>query len=201
MAQTDSSFSEQIAALAAQYGQPARVHYAAAEATCPITRRDAEILPVIRRTNGKLLVMTKGHYPNLVFRLPTGGIEPGEEIEAALWREVAEETGLQVTLERFLAVLTYERAAHQPPFTTIAFLLSEQGGTLECSDPDEGIAAFGEVLPHELFDVAARLRTLPDIAGYWTAWGRFRALSHDLIAGLTAEADIPVPQAHITTGN
>ena len=63
---------------------------------------------VVRRPNGKLITAKKTFYPPGAFRLLTGGVGHGELIAAALLREVAEETGLDVVVRRFLAVIEYQ---------------------------------------------------------------------------------------------
>jgi len=140
-----------------------------------------EVVLVIRRPSGRFLLHTKGFYPPGVFRLPSGSIREGESVLEALFREVHEETGLEVEIERCLGVLSYElcwrgRRAH---FISYVFLLREVGGALEAQDTEELIAGFREVSPEELRDVAAKLRGLK---GQWKDWGRLRALAHDLVA-------------------
>src|SRR5215216_7472181 len=101
----------EIAALAARYGQPRRV---TAELDSwqfsPLTMDDryGEVCMVVRRPNGKLITAKKTFYPAGAFRLLTGGVDHGELIAAALLREVAEETGLDVVVRRFLAVIEYQ---------------------------------------------------------------------------------------------
>ena len=61
---------------------------------------------VTRRRNGQhqLLVFTHRDYPEAGMQVPAGTVEPGEAIEAALFREIGEETGLaDVQLVRKLA--------------------------------------------------------------------------------------------------
>ncbi|MDZ4722590.1 MAG: NUDIX hydrolase [candidate division Zixibacteria bacterium] len=48
------------------------------------------------------LVMSKHSYPHSLFRSMSGGIEPGETFEKGIAREVAEELGCTVELERFI---------------------------------------------------------------------------------------------------
>lgn len=52
-------------------------------------------------TGKKILCTKRGDLPVWVF--PGGGIDPGEDPEAAAIREVLEETGLEVTVERLIS--------------------------------------------------------------------------------------------------
>jgi len=147
------------------------------------TDRVGEVCMVIRRPNGKLLLSIKTIYPRGAYRLPTGGVAPGEPIIAALFRETQEETGLSVRLRRFLAIISYREAgAKAPIFHTFAFLLEETGGTLGVLDPKEQIEEYIEVEPSELPRVADRLASLPETdrgaVGSWRDWGKFRAVVH-----------------------
>lgn len=148
--------------------------------------RFAEVCMVVRRPAGTLLLSTKTFYPPGAHRLPTGGIDAGEPILAAVLRETHEETGLTVELRRFLAAITYLHGAGGPPvFHTFAFLLEEQGGDLGPLDRSEQISEYIEIAPERLPDVADRLAALPAGAapgGTWSAWGRFRAVVHRLVA-------------------
>lgn len=148
--------------------------------------RFAEVCMVVRRPAGTLLLSTKTFYPAGAHRLPTGGIDAGEMIEAAVLRETHEETGLVVELRRFLAAITYlDGPAGPPVFHTFAFLLDERGGTLGPLDPHEQISEYIEVRPAQLPAVADRLAAIRDDAAAgatWSAWGRFRAIVHRLVA-------------------
>ena len=170
---------------------------------------------VVRRPSGTLITAKKTFYPAGAFRLLTGGVGHGELIAAALLREVAEETGLDVLVRRFLAVIEYQLqgmgdggwgigdslAIPQLPtpnshsFATFAFLLDEIGGTLQVHDPAERIEAFRELA---VADLPARAETLEHVAdaydteidGSWRDWGRFRAVAHRVIcAELTSDED------------
>lgn len=200
---TDTARAE-LADLAERYGTPLLVsaHISGAFFD-PIKRPDrfGEVCMVIRRPNGKLLLTTKDFYPKGAFRLPTGGIAHSERVLDALLREAREETGLDVSVERFLAwidyyipalpggagrsgatrVTSYESAGSM--FHTFAFLLAERGGTLGSLDPHERILAFREIDVGELPAVADHLDSLaselsPDIVGDWADWGKFRAVVH-----------------------
>jgi NAD+ diphosphatase len=199
----------EIADLAARFGPPRRV---AAELDnwqfSPLMMDDryGEVCMVVRRPSGKLITAKKTFYPAGAFRLLTGGVGHGELIAAALVREVAEETGLDVAVRRFLAVIEYRLGkletggwrlgdgltSLQPPasscskFATFAFLLDEIGGTLHAHDTSERIEAFGELAVADLLALAETLAQVPDIrddqiGGSWRDWGRFRAVAHRVI--------------------
>src|SRR5262249_35394158 len=94
----------------ARYGQPRRLAVELEGAPfSPLNMDDrfAEVCMVLRRPNGKLITAVKTYYPDGAFRLLTGGVGHGESIGVALLREVAEETGLDVVVRRFLAVVEY----------------------------------------------------------------------------------------------
>jgi 8-oxo-dGTP pyrophosphatase MutT (NUDIX family) len=155
----------------------------------PIGKPDrfGEVCMVVRRPDGTLITARKTYYPPDAFRLLTGGISHGEPIFAALLRETAEETGLDVVVRRFLAAVSY-RLNDSPlaEFYTFAFLLDEIGGTLGAVDLEEQVAEFGSVLPADLPKIATTLENLgtaydDEIAGIWQDWGRFRAIPHYLV--------------------
>jgi NAD+ diphosphatase len=173
------------------YGTPQTVDHILDDADFdPIVKadREAEVCMVIRRPNGTLITARKTYYPPGIVRLLTGGIAHGEAVEAALQREVAEETSLTVTIRRFLALIDYRTHLRSTPcFTTWVFLLDELDGHLAASDPDEQIEAFSEVTVADLGHLADQLEAIDDqtdehINGSWRSWGRFRAVVHRVVA-------------------
>ncbi len=184
--------AEEIAALAARYGTPRSVVADLPDgAFSPLTKTDriGEVCMVIRRPGGRLITARKNYYPPGTFRLLTGGIKPGESIEAALLRETQEETGLDFAVRRFLAMIAYRvpgRPAEAPAFYTFAFLIDELGGVLASQDPDEQVESFREVELIELPAMAEHLSYTPDgyhpeISGSWRSWGMFRAVAHHAV--------------------
>jgi 8-oxo-dGTP pyrophosphatase MutT (NUDIX family) len=183
---------QEIASLAHRFGAPLRW-----SVTVPTrmfnpldkTDRDSEVCMVVRRKDGGLITATKSYYPAGIYRLLTGGVNFGESIETALLRETFEETGLDVEVRSFLAVVEYvlhppggERS-ETPVFASFALLLDEVGGKLMMQDPDEDITDFATVPPEELTTLAKRLELLPSVyheqvRGTWQMWGRFRAAAH-----------------------
>ncbi len=186
-----TELEEEIALIAARFGEPRRVDALIRPFFDPIQRPDrfAEVCMVIRRRNGKVPLSIKTFYPRGAYRLPTGGIHHGERILDALSRETEEETGLETVTERFLAWITYRpvSAPDAPPlFHTFAFLLDEVGGRFHTRDLEEQIEEWLEVEPAALGDVADRLDRVAsapskEIGGDWADWGHFRAVVHRVV--------------------
>lgn len=179
----------EITALALRYGAPNRSVAALTGAPfdpVAMTDRYGEVCMVVRQPEGTLITAIKTFYPAGAFRLLTGGIHHGEAIADALLREVAEETGLDVLVRRFLAVIEYDLPMLGPRtlrFATFAFLLDVVGGELAPQDPNERISAFRFLAVDELPALADTLEQVPDvidpeIGGSWRDWGRFRAVVH-----------------------
>lgn len=63
---------------------------------------------------GKSLLLTHQQEPTLEYQLPGGGIDPGEHPIAALHREVYEETGYSIAIQRKIGV--YKRFAYMPDY-------------------------------------------------------------------------------------
>jgi 8-oxo-dGTP pyrophosphatase MutT (NUDIX family) len=181
----------ELADLASRYGAPLAVDARIADDfDDPIRRRDryGEVCMVVQRPNGKLLLSIKTFYPRGAYRLPTGGIHERERVYDALLRETHEETGLDTTVERFLARISYRGSSPRavPLFHTFAFLLRETGGTLGPLDLSEQLEDWREIDPSELPRVADTLDDLRttsdhDIGGDWRAWGKFRSVVHRVV--------------------
>lgn len=199
----DASIERQIDELSRRFGTPLRQTAVLENEGLfdPLGKTDryGEVCMVVRRADGTLLTARKTFYPPEAYRLLTGGINHGEPIFDALLRETSEETGLDVTVRRFLAVLDYDlpradRAPAAGSFTTFAFLLDEIGGTLACLDPEEQHDSFRDVPIDELPQIAGRLANLgqyydQEIHGRWRDWGRFRAAAHRAVyQALTGDA-------------
>lgn len=162
--------------------------------------RRAEICYVLHEGDAQagVLLHIKSYYPQGAFRLPTGGIQVGEGVEATLAREIEEETGLcvgatgalGVQVERLLGVLDYtmqHSTLGAQRFATYCFLVRKQpGAPLAPQDEDESIAGWQWLPARDLEQAAACLAAVgahPDGAE-WAEWGRFRALGHAFVARL-----------------
>ena len=188
-----ATIQQELTQLAQRYDQPLvrTIHLDIQTLFDPLTARDryGEVCMVVRRRSGHLITMTKSFYPRGSFRLPTGGINFGENIYDALLRETYEETGLEVNVTQFLAALAYSvpRISTTPVFYTFAFLLDEVSGTLAAIDESERVEAYREILPGELPSLAACLEHVKpeasdEIGGNWHDWGIFRAAIHRAVA-------------------
>jgi len=191
---------QEVAQLGAAYGAPLRQRYvvemrpAAFEFwSTKASKRFGEVVLFILRRSGKLILHTKQFYPERAFRVPSGTLLEHEPLLDAVYRETREETGLQVSVERFLAALEFELrcGAHLVLIHSYLFLLREREGHLETHDPSEQIAAFSEVDPSDLATVAERLESLP---GDWHDWGALRAIPHRVAAQLLCPRSWPAHQ-------
>ena len=141
--------------------------------------RRAEVVFAIQDPQGRLWLHAKDHYPAHILRLPSGGINWEESVLDALLREIDEETGLEVEIERFVGLITYrfldgDATAH---FASYVFHV-RCGHGRPTSHSTENISAFRALLPSQLAQMAADMRNLySDRRG----WGQWRALAHDLV--------------------
>ncbi|HID64222.1 MAG TPA: NUDIX hydrolase [Anaerolineae bacterium] len=179
---------KEVAELARQYGPLERRRYVLKMGERAFThwreeRGDCrgEVALLILRPGGNVILHTKEFYPEGIYRVPTGGIERGEDVVTAVHREAREETGLTVDIERCLGILEYEFRYRREtlPFVSYVFLLRENGGQLCPQDEGERITSFREVPLTELEAVARNLRALE---ADWRDWGQYRAIVHSFAA-------------------
>jgi ADP-ribose pyrophosphatase YjhB (NUDIX family) len=142
--------------------------------------RRSEVAMAIRRPTGGILLQTKAFYPAGTYRLPTGGIKDGEDVEHALLREVHEESNLDVEIERLVAVIDHSVLDAKAPFRSYMFLLRETGGTLKVNDPDEQISGWDE---RDMAGLERAARDLRNLDGTWRRWGMFRAVALEVLTG------------------
>jgi len=106
--------------------------------------------------DGRVLTVIRGQPPFLgMHALPGGGVELGETCEAAILREVLEETGLQAKVDQLVGV--YSDPARDPRGHTvsIAYALRVESGVLHAGSDAAG-AEFVDPrrLPSMAFDHA-----------------------------------------------
>lgn len=147
--------------------------------TGPVSCR-GEVIMVIVRPNGTILVHTKDFYPPGVYRLPSGRVLWNEKVQTTLRREVTEETNLDVGVEDFLGLIEYAFCCHGNtlPFVSYLFHLEELGGDLRCRDHNEGITDFREA---SIGEFPALVQHLENLEPPWHDWGQFRAIAHRVV--------------------
>lgn len=141
----------------------------------------SEAIMALLRPEEKVLVSSKSFYPEGIFRLPSGGIHPGESPEEAFTRETLEETGLPSVIESKIAevICCCTCGEESVEITSHIFLGSLTTQPPHPIDTDEQICAYKEVGINELQEIAVQLTHL---TGKWQGFGRFRAFPHILVA-------------------
>lgn len=124
----------------------------------------ASVSAFVRDAQGRVLLHRRAD--NGFWALPGGGVELGESVIEACVREVREETGLEVRVERLIGVYSDPRAyavATYPngevtQFVNLCFACAIVGGELTCSPESTEIGFFAlDALPQPLLP-AHRLR-------------------------------------------
>ncbi|HXH22617.1 MAG TPA: NUDIX hydrolase [Dehalococcoidia bacterium] len=119
---------------------------------------------VVVEMDGGILLARRNHEPQIGrWSFPSGFVDAGEVLEEAAAREVQEETGVEVTIDRLLGV--YSARGERTIF--VAYAGHASGGRLECGDECLEVAVFPpDALPELAF---------PHDAAILDAWARGRA--------------------------
>lgn len=89
--------------------------------------------------DGKIVVIKKPMYPPGAYRAPSGGISPGEPFEEGALREAYEETGLVVSLEKYVlrAKVRFSLGSDAINWTSHVFTAGSVGKELHPIDTHE----------------------------------------------------------------
>lgn len=93
--------------------------------------------------DARIVVIKKPMYPPGAYRAPSGGIHPGEDFETGALREAYEETGLRVSLDRYVlrSRVRFTFGDDLIDWTTHVFAATPTGGLLNPIDTYEIVEA------------------------------------------------------------
>jgi ADP-ribose pyrophosphatase YjhB (NUDIX family) len=180
--------AEVLRPLVERFGEPAEW-----DGSRPITARDVSTIgPSIARGRrhdvtfaildaaGLVVTIRKPQFPPGAWRIPSGGVHPGEPLEAATAREALEETGLEIELTGYplVARSQFTHAGKAESWTTHVVTARVRAGTLAPRDPVEIDAARWMEIGELTGPVAKVLR------GTGGGLFAYRADLHDRIAAL-----------------
>lgn len=143
--------------------------------------RNHDVTLYIRKDN-QIVVIAKHFYPQGLYRAPSGGLHPGEDFETGIAREVSEETGCSITLDKFLlqTSVTFCNDRDSIFWRSFVFLADYQSGEFRFTDAHEirevRLADWSE------FESFGRIMRALDIGGL-----RYRAALHETVAQLLSE--------------
>ncbi|MDZ7721748.1 MAG: NUDIX hydrolase [candidate division KSB1 bacterium] len=152
-----------------------------------------EIAMAVTDPDEQILLHTKSFYPKGTFRIPTGGIHPGEPADRALPRELYEETGFKMLRYSAPAVVLYEFRHEQDCLSFLSFLYHVIPDRTEpvIHDTSEEITEFIYKPLSFLDSVIQTLHSLPT-AG-WRDWGRMRSVCHFILLELASDGLLQFP--------
>lgn len=137
---------------------------------------------------GEIAGIRKWSYPPGLFRPPSGGVEPGEAFAAGAVREAWEETGLEVSLDRYLvrASARFECDGDALAWTTHVFSARWLGGEIGPRDTREIAEARWVTIAALNGEMRERMLSL-ESAGF-----RYRVALHDAALAALEEGPWPV---------
>lgn len=81
---------------------------------------------------GRLLLVRRAEEPAYgTWSFPGGGVEPGESLEETAIREVKEEVGLDIEIERVFEVVVYPSSRGLDPFLVVDYLAKAPRGKVK----------------------------------------------------------------------
>ncbi|MEW5795065.1 MAG: NUDIX hydrolase [Candidatus Zixiibacteriota bacterium] len=91
------------------------------------------------RKGEQIVVIAKHIYPPGLYRAPSGGLKPGESFESGIHREVAEETGCRISIDKFLlqTAVRFHHVDDSVPWRSFVFLADYLDGDFEYTDRHE----------------------------------------------------------------
>ena len=138
--------SDMIAAAEAKYGQPQKLAM-----SYPASPREMDIVRASQKNGRKhditmaifgepgVLVIAKPWYTRGLYRLPSGGLVPGEPLEVGAAREAKEETGVTMELVRYHLRIDVDFVGEEGaiPWTSHVFSARYKAGDVVPEDTEE----------------------------------------------------------------
>ncbi|HVX44312.1 MAG TPA: NUDIX hydrolase [Mycobacteriales bacterium] len=116
---------------------------------------------------GRVLLVQRRNPPDAgAWTIPGGRVEAGESAEAAVVREMLEETGLQVRVGRLLARLDVPGPDAEIVYDITDYAVTITGGTLQAGDDATAAGWFRR-------DELAAMRLTPDLLDWLDRYGVF----------------------------
>lgn len=179
---------DMIAAMVRRYGQPHRREFSFEVTEQELVRirssqkegRNHDVT-LYADKDGQVIVIAKHMYPPGLFRAPSGGLKPGESFEVGIEREMTEETGCAINLDRFLlqTSVRFKQGDDFVAWRSFVFLARYVGGDFEFTDRHEikevRLADWTE------FDLFSQIMRATEIGGL-----HYRAALHDTVVELMA---------------
>jgi len=148
--------------------------------------RRGEIVVLLENTKKHILLHTKPHYPNGVYRLLSGGIGRDESVEDGLEREVYEETGFKFNNFKFIGIVLFKLYFNNLSIPFISYLFKIGGLDREpvIQDKTENISGFKWIAHQDLMNIYHQLINVPE---EWKDWGLLRAIPHQIFLKNTSK--------------
>ena len=148
---------DEVQSLIDRFGEPVSHHFSVdfLDFECDLVKRTRkkgrlhDVTCFIQKSEGQYVVIQKNQYANTgIYRAPSGGAKRGESLEDAAYREMYEETGLEVRLLRFVLDMYLDLTCNGEviPWRSLVFLAEPCGGSMKPIDT------------YEIFDVTVMSR-------------------------------------------
>lgn len=139
--------NEELAVLIEQYGVPKEFHFEAdfQDFECTLVKRTEskgrlhDITCFIRQDDGFVVIQKHQYARSGIYRAPSGGAKTGESLYDAAIREMYEETGLTIQLERFVLDMHLDVKCEDRtiPWRSLVFLATPIEGNMKPVDTRE----------------------------------------------------------------
>jgi len=144
----------------------------------PVFKRDRHALILVRNSKGNFILGSKHHYPEGIARMVGGGLQEYEDPQEGAARELQEETGLQVTAQDLVPLITIAADISDPQerqwhFLTFIFFYDSGDKKLTPSDDLDGIV---ELSKNDYKKLVNRFKNLsrdmhPEMKFRWSDYG------------------------------